>query len=322
MLVLLVVCENMIIFYCFCRFILIILLRGALFYVLFNFSSMKKYWFLCVLCVAFFYNGCAGDADPCVRVDSKEQSIDYAVYFSNPYDTIGKYHNKALEQIFTEYFKKSVSRGNEQEVLKETILDYLKEQPFDNSIIVSEEDINRVISASRVSNDSLLLKTKHKEICDELLYIMKYERGSSPQDLVSAINKLEKRINDLDVVEEEKVGLLAMTSVAKYSSIYWIEKFVMSDERQSRVNGDPNDPRDPAFDYYRWYNERFSPVAESVIRADFIGAFTGAIFAIVFGGPIGIGYVAITVIMQGAVTGSLASSVCEGVGIMWNLIWE
>lgn len=202
------------------------------------------------------------------------------------------------------------------------ILDYLKEQPFDNSIIVSEEDINRVISASRVSNDSLLLKTKHKEICDELLYIMKYERGSSPQDLVSAINKLEKRINDLDVVEEEKVGLLAMTSVAKYSSIYWIEKFVMSDERQSRVNGDPNDPRDPAFDYYRWYNERFSPVAESVIRADFIGAFTGAIFAIVFGGPIGIGYVAITVIMQGAVTGSLASSVCEGVGIMWNLIWE
>lgn len=281
---------------------------------------MKKCLFLSVLFIASCFNSCDTDKSSSpVKINSKTQNINYAVHFSNPYDTVGRYHNEALEQIFTIYLKNSSSRANEQNVLKNLILDHLKNKPFNDAVIPEHEMEKYMFAISRSSNDSLPLSDKQRKAYNKLLYVIENDCGSSPQDLVSSINELEKEINDSDIVEEEKVGLLAMTSVAKYSSIYWLGKFEKLNEARLLARGSPVDPN---FDYDRWYNESFYPAAESVIKADLMGALAGALWVVIFGGPIGIGYAAITLIMYGAVSGSISSSVCDGVGIIWDLVFE
>lgn len=80
---------------------------------------MKKVKFFNLIVCLLIFAGMAGCSDdtppPSNRDDFDLKKINYRSHFTNPYDTIGKYHNEALASVFKEYLKLPRAKSSAEE---------------------------------------------------------------------------------------------------------------------------------------------------------------------------------------------------------------
>ena len=289
---------------------------------------MKTISYFIVLLSILNLNSCSSDQEHPPSSNNSIKKIDYAPYFSNPYDTIGKYHNLALEYVFNKYVKTSHSRTSNKEQLDSLILTFFKEKPFSNNFTITKEELKyHEPSVARSETTMTLLSEKQKKLFNELQNIINKENHTSTQDLISKINQLEKQINSSNLVENEKAILLSTTAVAKYSSSYWIEKITVLETQQTRSQ--TKIPPEEMYngDWNTWFYSSFMPNAERVLWADVEGGIQGATQAFLFMGhtgplAVGMGSAFIGAIIQGAVLGAIGNSVWEGITIIWKIFNE
>ena len=295
---------------------------------------MKKVkFFNLIVCLLIFAGmaGCSDDTNPpSNRDDFDLKKINYRAHFTNPYDTIGKYHNEALASVFKEYLKlpRAKSSGEEKERLNKLIVSFVNNNPFQEGMNITEENLQQfeLQVKAKSSDRQMFYSDKQMKYYDRLKNIISKDKHSSPQDFISSINKLEKHVAESDLPESERDQLLMGMSVAKYSSVFWMEQMKNMQPQAKTgaslyIEGELYDG-----DWDKWFAD-FRKNAEKVLWSDVEGGIQGFVISLLFlehSGPLlpTMGIAVISVMIKGAVLGAIGNSVWNGIKIILNISFE
>lgn len=260
-------------------------------------------------------------------------NVDFSSKITNPYDFIGKYHNEGLQFVIDEHRKSPKLKAGQEldEQIKELVVSYMKKNDvfkstgmkpsinFSSISVLNEINLKQV----KLKSDNLFPIKDQQIYYEKLKKVFSKKNVSSPQALISYINEIECNIiNDKKLKEEEIAQLLITTSVAKYSSIFWIEALLKADNKRSGIrlkNGS-----EPGWNFSDWWQDTFVPSAQEVVEADFDGAAAGAIIGVLVGagaGSVAPGAGTVTVGVTGAIVGgaqgAIGSSAYKGFKIVF-----
>ena len=292
---------------------------------------MKKVkFFNFIVCLLLVMAGCNDDDNlPSRKNEFDLRKINYQTHLTNPYDTIGKYHNEALAYVFKEYFKSPAAKSsqNEKEKLSKLIVDFMNKKPFAEGVKITEKDIQKMESRvqAKSSNNQLFNSDKQRKYYKNLKDKVRKDKHSSPQDLISSINKLEKQVAESDLPESEQAQLLIGMSVAKYSSVFWMEQIKNMESQAKTTNAIPEEEMYDG-DWNRWF-ESFLSKAEEIFWADVeggIGGFATSFIFIDYKGLLipGMGLATIQAAMGYVVSFAIGASAWQGIKILWNIVFE
>lgn len=295
---------------------------------------MKKVKFFNLIVCLLIFAGMAGCSDdtppPSNRDDFDLKKINYRSHFTNPYDTIGKYHNEALASVFKEYLKlpRAKSSAEEKERLNKLIVSFVNNNPFQEGMNITEENLQQfeLQVKAKSSDRQMFYSDKQIEYYNRLKDIVSKDKHASPQDFISSINKLEKQIAESDLPEQEINQLLMGMSVAKYSSVFWMQQ--VKNMNQPAKTGTTTYIEGEFYDgdWDKWFAD-FRKHAESVLWADVEGGIQGFALAFILSDHIGpllpaMGVAVITTVIKGAVIGAIGNSIWNGIKILFNISFE
>ena len=173
-----------------------------------------------------------------MNVDSILNNINYANYYVNPYDTVGKYHNKILDSCFLA-ISKSQSRGVavcDDNMISKQLSQIMERNPFSD---VQLPEISPIEIYHSICQDSANESRSNSELDSYISQIYRTienpKSNTSPQDIIDKLNLIEYDISESDLNEVEKSSLLAVLSVSKYSFVYWNkESYKRLESKKSR----------------------------------------------------------------------------------------
>lgn len=154
----------------------------------------------------------------------------------NPFDTIGLYHNEALDHVLSGFLKLPVGSKQETSVplsLADMVSEFLYYRSGKNDIGELEEIVNACYIAIGRSfakrNGIALINTKASAplqgYYSQLYMVLPYTDINNIADKLAEIRNLEKNIGSSGMSEDEKRIAFWISSVARFSLAYWTAEF-------------------------------------------------------------------------------------------------
>ena len=229
--------------------------------------------------------------------------------FENPLDFIGQTHNQGLEYIFKNIETSSnglKSARNKEAQLVSLTNDFLKTLPKESILYNSKLDykllgnsMSQKIFDSKLKSASIQLSLEQRDFVDELKDLIKKSiKKKKFEQIFEDVSKLEERVWNSNMNDDEKYIVLVATSVGKYSLNFWSQKKMKKNNIPRLKSATTED--DGWFDedaYYEWVND--------AVNADIDGSITGAIGGGIIGGIWG------SVLLPGV--GTITASIVEAV---------
>ncbi len=228
--------------------------------------------------------------------------------FINPLDFIGETHNQGLEFIFKNLEASGnglkSAQNNEAKMIYLTN-DFLKTLPKESILFNSKIDYKKLgnsmfhkISDSRLKSASVELSAEQRNYIDELKVAIKNNiKRKSFNQIFEDVSKLEERVWNSNMNDNEKYIVLVATSVGKYSSNFWPEKKMKKNNIPRLKSASTEDD---------WlYEEAWFDWLGGAVNADIEGSITGAISGGIIGGIWG------SVVLPGA--GTITATIVEAV---------
>ncbi|MBE6333401.1 MAG: hypothetical protein E7071_01060 [Bacteroidales bacterium] len=255
-----------------------------------------------------------------IDIDSVLNNINYANYYVNPYDTVGKYHNKILDSCFLA-ISKSQSRGaavHDDNMISNQLLQIMARNPFSD---VQLPEISPIEIYNSVCRDSANESRSNSELNSYISQIYKTiedaKPNTTPQDIIDKINLLEYDIAESGLNEIEKSYLLAVLSVSKYSFAYWNKEAWMRYETSQSRSVESLTRGESSMNQAMWLNNfQKQENYEQAWRADVEGAAQGmsvAVLTAYFTGP-----ASVLATITGVVLSATVASLWEGVEVIFS----
>lgn len=210
--------------------------------------------------------------------------------FSNPMESIGVIHNEGLDYILDNYSGPTGSKISDKELLNLTgkYMSFHKGNKLVYNETINYNDLGNIVidklknaDIKSISYVSFTEKYQTHILLEELFSLVNEKKSISPSEFFDEVKKLEFKIYESDLPEEDKYLLLTSCSVGKHSFKYWSD--YLRNNRLDKKGG----------------------LKEDLINADIEGSIVGAI-----GGGI-IGAIYGSVLMPGV--GTITAAILEGV---------
>ena len=253
-----------------------------------------------------------------IDIDSVLNNINYANYYVNPYDTVGKYHNKILDSCFLA-ISKSQSRGaavRDDNMISNQLLQIMARNPFSD---VQLPEISPIEIYNSVCQDSANESRSNSELNSYISQIYKTiedaKPNTTPQDIIDKINLLEYDIAESGLNEIEKSYLLAVLSVSKYSFAYWNKEAWMRYETSQSRSVESLTRGESSMNQAMWL-DNFNDDFREAWKADVTGAAqaaTVAMLTVMFTGP-----ASVVATITGVVISGTVASLWNGVEVIFS----